>query len=427
MGSSQPSTLFSSLTPVPYDEAYNVKADFDADVHPNKVNLGIGVYRDNDGKAWALPSVELTRRQSEIILLQKAIPSLPNNHDYIPAGGLPQFVMAAQKLLFGSLYSDIRCRLASVQTISGSGACHLGTSFLAKTLKPRSVWISDPSWINHSLIWEVTAPDVQLKFYPYFDAGSKSIDFSGMNLALESRAEKGDVVLLQACAHNPTGCDPTHEQWKQLADLCEKKGLIPFFDIAYQGFASGVPDEDAWSVRHFAERKSMDIVIAQSFSKNFGLYGQRVGALHILASEASVVSAIVSNLVRLIRSEYSSPASWGCRIVAKVLEDPDLREKWLRDLKQMNHRIKFVRQALFEELQKLGTPRTWEHLIRHIGMFSYTGLRPEEVKRLKHEYHIHMFSSGRASVAGLNTHNIIRVAKSIDIVVRDTENNMLGR
>ncbi|KAI1489124.1 aspartate aminotransferase [Biscogniauxia mediterranea] len=410
MGSvSQPESAFSSLRPIPYDEAFWITKAVAEDTHPQKVSLGAGVYQDENGKFWTLPSVK------------KAIPLLPDTHDYLPQGGFAPFVEASRKLLFGeALVARVGDRLTSIQTVSGTGACHVGAVFLDKSVRPKNVWISDPSWINHALIWECAGPGATTRrSYPYYDAATRSFDFAGARAALEGGgAQRGDVVVLQACAHNPTGLDPTREQWAALADICERKGLIPFFDAAYQGFASGDVDEDAWAVRHFVERGSLELCVAQSFSKNFGLYGQRVGALHVLSRNPATGPAVQSQLIRIVRSEVSTSPAFGARIVATVLGDPALRGEWLQDLKTMSSRIKSMREALLRELKRRGTPGSWDHIVSQIGMFSYTGLNREHVKELAEKHHIYLMASGRASIAGLTPENVSRVAEAIDSVVR---------
>ncbi|KAI0015437.1 aspartate aminotransferase [Xylariomycetidae sp. FL0641] len=409
MGSlSQPTSIFSSLKPIPYDEAYRVSAAYTADPNPEKVSLGAGVYRDDDGKPWTLSSVK------------KAIPLLPDNHDYLPQTGDPAFLTAAQKLLLGDdLRSSLSPRLVSIQTVSGTGACHVGTALLASGPRPTNVWISDPSWINHQLIWECAAPHVTRKLYPYYGAATRAFDFAGMMGALARDAQRGDVLVLQACAHNPTGLDPSRAQWEAIAELCERVGIVPFFDVAYQGFASGDPDADAWAVRHFAGRGTLELVVAQSFSKNFGLYGQRVGACHVVVLPGGGSEAAVrSQLVRVVRSEVSSAPAFGCRVVAAVLGDAELRAAWRGDLAVMSERIRAMRRALYAELRCRATPGGWEHILEQIGMFSYTGLSEEQVHELEHTHHIYLLSSGRASIPGLTSKNVAQVGEAIDAVVR---------
>ncbi|KAF6830004.1 aspartate aminotransferase [Colletotrichum plurivorum] len=434
MGSVALHSHFSGLPEAPIDEAYLVRLALEADESPDKVNLGIGVYRDDDGQAWTLPSVKKVRQLT-------ICPRHKNNHDYPPSGGIPAFVEASRKLLLGEIYDSVASRTASVQTIAGSGALHIGAAFLSSTVAPGAVWISDPSWINHPQIWARSAPGTKRRTYPYFHEETKSFDFAGMISTLERGAKAGDVIILQACAHNPTGCDPTREQWVEIADLCERIGLFPFFDIAYQGFSSGDEESDAWAVRHFASRGTMEICVAQSFSKSFGLYGQRVGAFHLLAHDAAVIPTVRTNLVSLIRSEYASPPAWAARIVGIILGDPELADEWRRDLRTMNARIRSMRAALVEELDRLGTPGSWRHIVEQVGMFSYTGLSASQALRLREEHHIYLFSTGRVSIAGcqyfvlflhitsfvvanevlVNSKNVARVAQAIDQVVREDD------
>ncbi|KAJ9148951.1 Replication factor C subunit 1 [Pleurostoma richardsiae] len=398
-------SIFSDLEQIPYDEAYRVQQAFNQDPSPDKISLGAGVYRDENAQPWTLPSVKL------------AMTRIPDIHDYLLQSGFPPFLAAARELLFGELARDLSPRLASVQTIAGTGACHVGTELLVKKLRPKTVWIADPTWINHSLMWTVGAPEVAQKFYPYYDAKTKAFNFQGTMAALEG-AEKGDVVILQACAHNPTGLDPSKEEWKAIAELCEKRGLILFFDCAYQGFASGDPDADAWAVRYFASRPNMELCIAQSFSKNMGLYGERIGAFHLLVADPAVVPAASAQLVRVIRSEVSCSVSFAARTVAAVLDDDELRKQWREDLKTMSNRMKSMREALRDELEKMGTPGRWEHITDQIGMFSYTGLSANQVEIIAKKHHIYMLSSGRIAIPGLNQSNISIVAAAIDDVVR---------
>ncbi|KAF2136658.1 uncharacterized protein K452DRAFT_292253 [Aplosporella prunicola CBS 121167] len=331
--------------------------------------------------------------------------------------GFPPFVAHAQALVFGEETPVLAPRIASVQTISGTGACHVGARFLTDTLGAKRVWFPDPTWGNHHLIWTMAAGHVEQKLHPYYNPKTRSLDFEGMMATLRAEGQKGDIIVLHACAHNPTGLDPTKEQWQQIADVCEDKGIFPFFDSAYQGFASGDLDRDAWAIRHFASR-GLEIAVAQSFSKNFGLYGQRVGAFHLLLSKPEAQPNTLSQIVRVIRGEISVCPLYGARVVAAILSDKQLRNEWLDDLRTMSERLKEMRQALYSELQKRGTPGTWEHIVDQIGMFSYTGLNAEQARILRDDHHIYMMKTGRASIAGLNTTNVESVGAAIDAVVR---------
>ncbi|EKG17946.1 Dihydrodipicolinate synthetase-like protein [Macrophomina phaseolina MS6] len=404
-----PESRFAHLDDVPMDEAFMIMRDFALDETPGKISLGAGVYRDDEAKPWVLPSV----REAEHRIL--ADPTI--DHEYQPMTGHPSFVAHAQNLTFGPLTPQLAPRIASIQTISGTGANHMAARFLSDVLRPARVWISDPTWGNHHLLWEVAAPHVKQRLYPYYDAATRGLDLAGMLRTLDAEAQPGDVILLHACAHNPTGIDPSPAQWSAIADLCERKGLFPFFDSAYQGFASGDLDADAASIRLFASR-GFELAVAQSFSKNFGLYGQRAGALHLLLNDAGVQPRTLSQLVRLVRGEFSTTPVHGARIVATILSDQALREQWLVDLNVMARRIKEMRGRLYEGLKKRGTPGSWDHIVEQIGMFSYTGLSAQQVRRLRDEHHVYLMSSGRASIAGLNTRNVEAAAAAIDAVVR---------
>jgi len=404
-------SLFDAIPPTAGDPIFSLTNDFLADIAEDKVNLGVGVYRDDNGKPWILPTVKKVER------LLADDPKV--DHEYPPIAGLTSFISAARDLLFGQPDEAFTSRCASIQTISGTGACHIGARFLAETLKPKNVWVSNPTWGNHHLILDLASPDVKQRFYPYFDAAHCRLDFDGMIETLEREAEAGDLILLHACAHNPTGLDPTQSQWKAIADLCESKKLFPFFDSAYQGFASGDADADAWAVRHFVERGTLELCVAQSFSKNFGLYGQRVGAFHLVTSSPFARERAHGLLADLQRGEISMPPIYGARIVDRILRDEDLRESWQQDLTTMADRIKGMRKGLYDELTRLQTPGSWRHIVEQTGMFSYTGLTPEQVTKLK-ENHVYLLMSGRASISGFNERNIPIVAAKIDRVVRET-------
>ncbi|KAE8150027.1 pyridoxal phosphate-dependent transferase [Aspergillus avenaceus] len=413
-------TVLTGLAPLPADEIFALNRAYANDDFPQKVSLGVGVYRTDDGKPWPLPVV----REAEQRLLAEDNLS---RHEYTAIEGDIPFLGLARDLMFGFDAKDtsektkaLKARIGSVQSVAGTGANHLGALFLANLMKPKTVWLSNPSWANHLTIWELAG--VPRKTYPYYKAATRSFDFEGMMSTLESEAQQGDVVLLHACAHNPTGLDPTKEQWKAIADLCERKKLFPFFDSAYQGFASGSADEDAWAVRYFLnEKPSMEMCVAQSFSKNFGLYGQRVGAFHYVLNEGAqnLRDLVVNNLCHFIRGEFSMGPTAGCSIVKKVLTSDDLTAQWHDDLKVMSSRIKSMRKALYDELIRLETPGTWKHIVEQNGMFSYTGLTPSQVYALKDKYHIYLLKSGRASISGLSEKNVAYVAQAINDVVRN--------
>ncbi|KAJ5673287.1 pyridoxal phosphate-dependent transferase [Penicillium longicatenatum] len=410
-------SLFSSLSPTPVDEPFAVNGAYIQDTYPDKVNLGIGVYRTATGSPWPLRVVEEAEKQ----LHQE---SDVNRHEYLTIQGDREFLRLASNLVFGfdkqkqAKTVESKSRVISIQTVSGTGANRLGAELLARNIQPGCVWVPDPTWANHHTIWELAG--VRRKSYPYYDSKTKSFDFEGTLRTLSS-ADKNDVVILHACAHNPTGADPTKEQWKLLAELCKAKGLIPFFDLAYQGFASGNLEQDAWAIRHFfSYSPQLEFCVAQSFSKNFGLYGQRVGALHVVTPTVSeeVSQNVLSNLCHLVRGEYSMAPRGGSEIVRTVLGNEALKDKWFEDLVTMSERIRQMRQALFDELIKLQTPGDWTHILKQIGMFTYIGLSEEQVLKIRSKHHIYMLISGRISISGLNESNVKYVAKGIDDVVR---------
>ncbi|EED19326.1 aspartate transaminase, putative [Talaromyces stipitatus ATCC 10500] len=411
---------FSSLPDAPVDEIFSLNHAYATDPNPNKVNLSLGVYRTEEGQPWPLSSVEQVEQELHS-------QNNPARHEYLPIEGDREFLDHARDLMFGFNKNDTdvekeakaKKRIASVQSISGTGANHLGAAFLAHHLKPKHVWVSIPTWANHHTIWELQG--IERKGYPYFDASTCAFNFEGAITTLENEAEEGDVILLHACAHNPTGVDPSKEQWKKIAELCQRKRLFPFFDSAYQGFASGSADEDAWAVRYFFNLSPpLEMCVAQSFSKNFGLYGHRTGAFHLVTngSKPAETELVRKNLCHIIRGEYSMGPRYGSTIVKRVLGDSALRAQWQKDLTAMSSRIKRMRQALYDELVRLNTPGSWEHIINQNGMFSYTGLTLKQVLTLRNEFHIYLLKSGRASVSGFSEKNVAYVAQAIDNVVR---------
>lgn len=392
-----------SVDQAPADPVFALVARHKADTFPQKVDLSVGAYRDNEGKPWILPVV---RRVDGMISSDPTI-----NHEYLPIAGLSDFSAAGANLIFGK---DHGLNVASVQTISGTGANHLAASFLSRFNPSQTIFIPDPTWANHKGIFEHVG--LKVKTYPYFDKRTTGLDYHGMIKTLSTEAQPNDIILLHACAHNPTGVDPTPEQWRGIAQVVEDRNLFPLFDSAYQGFASGDLDADAFSVRHFAS-KGLELAVCQSFSKNFGLYGQRAGNLHMVVKSEDTANAIVSQLSSIERVEISNPPAFGARIVGRTLNNPDLFEEWVRDLKTMANRIIDMRKALRQRLEELNTPGTWNHITDQIGMFSFTGLEPEQVQRMVEEFHIYMTKNGRISMAGLNDKNIDYVAKCINAAV----------
>ncbi|KAF5365789.1 hypothetical protein D9758_003244 [Tetrapyrgos nigripes] len=382
-----------------------------ADPFEKKVNLGVGAYRDDNDKPWVLPVV----RKAEQILLNT--PSL--DHEYLPITGLPEFTTAAAKLILGSDSNAImEGRVTTVQTISGTGANHLGALFLERFypwVGKKEIYLSDPTWANHQAIFKNVG--ITPINYPYYDPKTIGLDFNGFLNALKNAPNKS-IFLIHACAHNPTGVDPSKEQWNAIADMMLEKGHYGFFDCAYQGFASGNLDNDAWAVREFVKR-GVNMLVCQSFAKNAGLYGERVGALHVLSSSKEAADRVKSQLSVLQRSEISNPPTYGARIVNLILNDAELFEEWKRDIATMAGRIIDMRQQLYKVLtDELKTPGNWDHIVNQIGMFSFTGITPQQSQALVEKAHIYMTANGRISMTGLNGKNLRYFAGCLDKAVR---------
>ncbi|KAJ5635121.1 uncharacterized protein N7484_008434 [Penicillium longicatenatum] len=415
MGPSNPSVFTTStVAAAPEDPLFGLMKAYREDPSDKKVDLGIGAYRDNNAKPWILPVVKKA---------DDAIHNDPTlNHEYLSIGGLPDLTAAAQKLIVGADSPAIKeKRICTLQTISGTGAVHLGGLFLAKfhPQKP-TVYLSNPTWANHHQIFSNVG--LNIATYPYFSTQTKGLDFNGMMQSIQN-APNGSVILLHACAHNPTGVDPTQDQWREIAAAMRARSQFPFFDTAYQGFASGDLNRDAWSIRYFIEQ-GFELCVAQSFAKNFGLYGERTGAFHFVSApgaDASTATAhVASQLAILQRSEISNPPAYGARIASRILNDPVLFKEWEDDLRTMSGRILEMRAGLRERLEKKGTPGSWDHITSQIGMFSFTGLSEAQVMTLRSKWHVYMTKNGRISMAGLNTNNIDYFAEAVDSVVRES-------
>lgn len=399
----------------PEDPLFGLMAAFRRDSSEKKVDLGIGAYRDDNARPWVLPVI----KKADDILHND--PQL--NHEYLPIAGLASFTSAAARLILGRDSPAFRDnRVVSMQTISGTGAVHLGALFLSR-FYPRpdneAVYFSSPTWANHNQIFSNV--NLPIKTYPYFSAQTKGLDISGMLGALAD-APTGSIILLHVCAHNPTGVDPSQEQWKDIARVIRERRHFPFFDCAYQGFASGDLTRDAWPVRYFVS-EGFELCVAQSFAKNFGLYGERAGCFHFVTSPGAdasgTIGRIASQLAILQRSEISNPPAYGAKIVDLVLNDEALFEEWQDNLRTMSGRIIDMRKILRRRLELLGTPGSWNHITDQIGMFSFTGLTEAQVLKLRNGSSIYMTKNGRISMAGLNSHNLEHVATAIDRVVRE--------
>ncbi|MCB5364041.1 aspartate/tyrosine/aromatic aminotransferase [Pusillimonas sp. CC-YST705] len=394
------SSLFAPVELAPRDPILGLTEQFNADTRTQKVNLGVGVYGDENGRLPLLQAVQ----QAEARLL-----ATPRPRGYQPIDGAPAYNKAAQALLLGSDHAAItEGRAVTVQTLGGTGALKIGADFLRQWLPQADVVISNPSWENHRAIFERAGFNVGT--YPYYDADSHGLDFEGMVKHLES-LPAGTIVVLHACCHNPTGVDPTPEQWQRIAAVVQSRGLLPFIDMAYQGFGDGL-QEDAATVRLFAGL-GINVVISSSFSKSFSLYGERVGALTLLTTSADESARVLSQLKRTIRTNYSNPPTHGSAIVSTVLNTPELAQLWEQELAQMRNRIRDMRGQLVSKLAALGVQQDFSFILSQRGMFSYSGLSPEQVARLCNEFGIYAVGTGRICVSALNPNNLDYVAQSV--------------
>ncbi|KAL4708852.1 hypothetical protein ACJJTC_018298 [Scirpophaga incertulas] len=384
------------------------------DTFPKKINLGVGAYRDENGKPWVLPVVRKMEKQmaEDQTLL----------HEYLPVLGMENFSAASVSMLLGEGNPAIaEGRAFGVQTLSGTGSLRVGAEFLNKHLKYTTFYYSNPTWENHHLVF-MNAGFTQPRTYRYWDANTRAINFAGLIEDLKA-APENSVIILHACAHNPTGIDPTHEQWEKIADVMEERKLFPFFDSAYQGFASGDLDQDAWAVRYFVKR-GFELVCAQSYAKNFGLYNERVGNLTLVVSDSSCVARIKSQLTWVVRGMYSNPPAHGARVVANVLANKQLFDEWRDNIKTMSSRVMQMREALRAELIKLGTPGNWDHIVKQIGLFSYTGLTATQAEYLVSKHHVYLLRSGRINICGINPSNVHYLAAAIHDTVTNVPADM---
>jgi len=400
-------SMFSEIPAAPPIEVFKLSADYQADETPNKVSLGVGAYRDDQGKPWILPVVKKAETE-----LAKEIVDEKINHEYLPILGHVAYSEAAKQLILGSESLAVKNGVSfGIQCLSGTGALRVCADFLQQQLKCSVVLVSDPTWGNHNLIFRM-AGFAEIKKYRYWDKENRNLNFAGMIEDLKAAPERA-VVILHGCAHNPTGIDPSKSQWEQIADIIEEKKLIPLFDCAYQGFASGDLDADAWPVRYFADERKMELFCSQSFSKNFGLYNERAGNLTVVVKDPSVIANTKSQMTLIVRGMYSNPPAHGARVVEKVLNNEALFAEWKDNIKTMAGRIISMRKGLRDRLEALGTPGLWNHITDQIGMFSFTGLNPEMCEFLIKEKHIYLLRSGRISMCGVTPGNLDYVASSI--------------
>lgn len=366
----------------------------------------MGAYRTDEGKPYYFPVV---RKAEEIILADQTA-----NKEYLPIDGLAKFRELASKFLLGDDHPAIvEKRVCTVQSLSGTGALRLGAEFIKKFMPGRCVYLPNPTWGNHNAIFSEAG--MEIRQYRWYKADTCALDFEGLKEDM-TNAPEGSIYLFHTCAHNPTGVDPTQEQWDEIADLCVAKKLVPFFDTAYQGFASGDLVADGYSVRLFA-RKGIEMLAAQSFAKNMGLYGERVGTINIICHDEETAVRVLSQMKIIVRKMYSNPPIHGAKIVATILGDPTLFNEWVEELKAIVGRILTMRQSLYDALQANECPGSWEHIIKQIGMFSFTGLDPDQSDRMLNMHHIYMLRTGRISLAGLTSGSVQYVADCIKEVV----------
>lgn len=384
----------------PRDPILGVNESFNADTNPAKVNLGVGVYTDENGK---IPVLECVKR-AEVAMAEKSAP-----RGYLPIDGIAAYDKATQALVFGA-DSDIvkNSRAVTVQAVGGTGALKVGADFLKRVSPDAAVYISNPSWENHRALFESAGFDV--RDYDYYDAATRSLNFDGF-LAAVKAMPMGSIVVLHACCHNPTGVDPTFEQWREICAAVRTGGLVPFLDMAYQGFGDGVTADGA-VVKLFSETPG-PIFVSSSFSKSFSLYGERIGALSVVTADKDEAQRVLSQLKRVIRTNYSNPPTHGGAIVAAALTDPQARVLWEKELGEMRDRIKAMRVALHGALKRLVPAANFENILTQRGMFSYSGLTKDQVHRLSKEFGIYAVDSGRICVASLNTKNVNYVAEAI--------------
>lgn len=397
-------SLFAAVEMAPRDPILGLTEQFNADPNPNKVNLGVGVYYDENGKLPLLKCVQAAEKQ----MIES-----PKARGYLPIDGIAAYDAAVQALVFGADSPLLKAkRVATVQAIGGTGGLKIGADFLRKLNPAAKVLISDPSWENHRALFSQAGFTVET--YPYYNAARRGVDFDGMLTALNAAGE-GTVIVLHACCHNPTGYDLAPAQWDQVIATVKQRKLVPFLDMAYQGFGQGIA-EDGLVVQKFVA-SGLDFFVSTSFSKSFSLYGERVGALSVVCGTSEDAQRVLSQLKIMIRTNYSNPPTHGAQVVAAVLNSPELRAQWEQELADMRTRIKQMRHALVDKLRTAGVKQDFGFVIDQVGMFSYSGLSKEQMQRLRNEFGVYGIDSGRICVAALNDKNIDYVCQSIAKVV----------
>lgn len=399
--------MFEQFTPAPPDAILGLTEAFKHDPNPNKINLGVGVYKDEGGNTPVLASV----REAE-----QRIYGAEKTKSYLPIDGATAFNQATQALLFGDQHEIVQSqRAATAQAPGGTGALRMAADTIAKLMPGVRVWLSNPTWPNHPSVFQ--AAGLETRTYPYFDAKTNGVAFDAMLAALRE-IPRGDVLLVHGCCHNPTGVDLSPEQWRAVGDVVAERKLLPLVDFAYQGFADGIR-EDAVGLLEMA-RPGAELLVANSYSKNFGLYNERVGALTVVAANEQVAQTLLSHVKTAIRANFSNPPAHGSAIVSAILNDPQLRAQWEGEVAQMRERINTMRHLFVETLNEKGVARDFSFIARQRGMFSFSGLTPEQVKALRDDYAIYMVGSGRISVAGMSAADMDYLCSAIaDVLTRE--------
>jgi aromatic-amino-acid transaminase len=387
------------------DPILTLNEDFQKDPRQGKINLSIGIYFDNEGRLPVMNAV----RQAEEAMLATVGPK-----PYLPMTGDPAYREAVQHLLFGATHEAVTSgRIATIQTLGGSGGLKVGGDFLKRYFPDSQVWVSDPTWDNHRAMFE--GAGFQVNTYPYYDAQTKGLRFDAMLAAIDGLPAKS-IVLLHACCHNPTGVDLSNAQWLTLIEVLKRRQLLPYLDIAYQGFGDGI-EEDAFALRALADA-GVSFFVANSFSKSFSLYGERVGGLSVVCPDKAQAQLVIGQLMSAVRRNYSSPPTHGAQIVARVLQTPALRQVWADELTAMRERIKVMRHRLYDGVVAKLPGRDVRYFIDQRGMFSYTGVSPEQADALREQHGVYVLRSGRMCAAGLNANNVDRVAQAFASVLR---------
>lgn len=391
----------------PPDAILGLNDIFMKDPDPRKINLGVGAYRTNEGKPYRLPSV----LKAEEIVIKKVL-----NKEYLPITGNAEFCELAAQMLFGENSEILKNNLnVSVQCLSGTGGLYLGSQLIKKFFPGRKLgFVPHPTWVNQHNIFNDA--NIEWKNYRHYDEKNKCVAFDAYREDI-CKMPEGSIIILHEVAQNPTGMDPTHKQWDEISQIVKFKKILPFFDMAYQGFATGDAVNDAYAFRKFIQ-DGHQVLMSQCFGKNFGLYGERVGVFHMNVGSVDEKAKVLSQLKSIIRQTYSNPPLHGARLIAEVLKTPELKKQWEEEIKCMATRIKGIRKKLVQHLKKVGSTHNWDHVEKQIGMFCYTGLTSAQVAQLIAKYHIYLLDNGRMAIAGVNDTNVEYVGSAIHDVTK---------